>query len=120
MIKTPSRRRQWVRAALRVLDTAMELQRDDGAYGYIFSSREKKVIDFDGFAGCWFAAAMPLAWKLTGETRYRDSARRALDYYADFVRDLSAWASPMTPSKRVVSEANLPFFAAARATHKST
>ena len=36
----------WVRTALRVLDTAIELQREDGAFGYIFSSREKKVIDY--------------------------------------------------------------------------
>src|SRR2546430_1122350 len=36
-----SRKRQEV--ALRVLDTAVELQRDDGAFGYIFSSTERRV-----------------------------------------------------------------------------
>jgi hypothetical protein len=30
------------RRALNVLDTAVSLQRDDGAFGYIFSSTERK------------------------------------------------------------------------------
>src|SRR5262249_19007221 len=69
---------KWLDTALNVLNTAVKLQRDDGAFGYVFSSHEKKVVDWEGFGGCWFAAALPLAWKLTGDARYRSSAHRAL------------------------------------------
>jgi hypothetical protein len=110
----------WVSTALRVLDTAMQLQRDDGAFGYTFSSREKKVIDFDGFAGCWFAAALALAWKITGQTRYRTSADRALEYYATFVGNLACWGTPMDTCKSIDSEGNLAFIRAARLMHELT
>ena len=120
MLKTPQPRPEWIRTALRVLDTADSLQRDDGAFGYIFSGRERKVMDFDGFAGCWFAAALPLAWKLTGEAKYRAAADRALAYYAPFVRDLAAWGSPMDTFKSIDSEGNLAFIRAARLMHEMT
>lgn len=121
MLATPDAKEQWQRTALRVLDTAIDLQREsDGAFGYVFSSREKKVIDFDGFAGCWFAAALPLAWKLTGESRYKSAADRALAYYAPFVRDLAAWGSPMDTYKSIDSEGNLAFIRAARDLHEMT
>ena len=111
---------QWTKTALRVLETAIALQRDDGAFGYVFSSSEPKVIDFDGFAGCWFAAALPLAWKLTGDAKYRDAADRAMAFYAPFVRDLAAWGSPMDTFKSIDSEGNLAFIRAARHLHEST
>lgn len=110
----------WRLTALRVLDTAIDLQREDGAFGYIFSSAEKKVLDYDGFAGCWFAAALPLAWKLTGEQRYLDSARRSLAFYAPFVAGLTAWGTPMDTCKSIDSEGNLAFIRAARLMHEYT
>jgi hypothetical protein len=111
---------RWAQTALRVLDTAVDLQREDGAFGYIFSAREKKVIDWEGFAGCWFAAAAPLAWQITGDVRYRDAAARALDYYWPFVRALAAWGSPMDTFKSIDSEGNLALIRAARFMHEST
>jgi hypothetical protein len=112
--------RRWVDVALRVLDTAVELQRDDGAFGYIFSSSEKKVVDFDGFAGCWFAPALVHAWKLTSNTRYRDAAARALHYYRHFVTNLACWGTPMDTFKSVDSEGNLAFIRAAKLMHTHT
>jgi hypothetical protein len=113
-------RRAWVAAALRVLDTVVSLQRDDGAFGYVYSPAAPKVIDWDGFAGCWFAAALPLAWRLTEQPRYRDAAARALQYYARFVRDLACWGTPMDTCKSVDSEGNLAFIRAARLMHEFT
>jgi hypothetical protein len=110
--------KSWIAAALRVLDTVIELQRDDGAFGYIFSSRERKVIDFDGFAGCWFAAAAALASDITGLRRYRDAVARALEFYHSFVRDLACWGSPMDTFKSIDSEGNLAFIRAARLMHE--
>lgn len=113
-----SEKPDWTRVALRVLDRAVELQRDDGAFGYVFSGRDGSVVDHDGFAGCWFAAALPLAWQLTGAARYRFSAERALAYYHGFVRALSCWGSPMDTCKSIDSEGNLAFLRAARRMHE--
>jgi hypothetical protein len=117
---TPQAADLWRKTALRVLDTAVALQRDDGAFGYIFSSRERKVIDFDGFAGCWFAAALVRAWKVTNDRRYLESAERAMNFYASFVRDLTCWGSPMDTFKSIDSEGNLAFIRAARLLHEAT
>lgn len=110
----------YVKTALGVLDSAIALQRDDGAFGYVFSPVEKKVIDWDGFAGCWFAAALPIAFDLTGDRRYLDAAARALRYYHPFVRDCAAWGSPMDTYKSIDSEGNLAFLRAARLMHERT
>ena len=120
LLRVNSDRPNWTKTALRVLDTAMALQREDGAFGYIFSSRERKVMDFDGFAGCWFAAALPLAWRITGEEKYRAAADRALEFYAPFVRALAAWGTPMDTFKSIDSEGNLAFVRAARLMHEMT
>jgi hypothetical protein len=111
---------KWIDTALRVLDTAIELQRDDGAFGYVFSPREQKVIDWEGFAGCWFIPALVYAWKFADQSRYLESAKRAIECYAPFVRDLSAWGSPMDTYKSVDSEGNLAFIRAARLLHEFT
>jgi hypothetical protein len=113
-------RQHWRDIALKVLDTACALQRADGAFGYVFSSTARRVIDFDGFAGCWFAAALPYAWQTTGDDRYRAAADRALEFYAPFVRDLAAWGSPMDTYKSIDSEGNLAFIRAARLMHEMT
>jgi hypothetical protein len=120
MLRTPNRMDRWAQTALRILDTAIELQREDGAFGYIFSSRERRVIDYDGFAGCWFAAALPIAWQLSGNMRYREAADRALTYYSPFVRNLACWGTPMDTFKSVDSEGNLAFIRAARLMHELT
>lgn len=110
----------WLRTALRVLDTVIELQRDDGALGYVFSSRSRQVVDWDGFAGVWFVAAMPYAWKFTEQQTYLDAASRAMDYYRCFVRNLACWGAPMDTCKSVDSEGNLGFMRAARLLHEMT
>lgn len=117
---TPRAAERRTDTALRVLDTAVALQREDGAFGYVFSSRERKVIDFDGFAGCWFAAALVRAWKATDEDRYLASAERAMEFYAPFVRDLACWGSPMDTFKSIDSEGNLAFIRATRLLHEAT
>lgn len=111
---------QWLQTGMQVLDTVIELQREDGAYGYTFSQHEKKVLDWEGFAGCWFAAACALAYRQTDAPRYLDSARKALDYYASFVKDLNCWGAPMDTYKAVDEEGNLAFVRAARLLHEIT
>lgn len=111
---------RYVNAALGVLDTAIDLIGDDGAFGYVFSSKEKKVVDWDGFAGCWFAAALPLAFDLTGNPRYLFHATRAIERYHRPVRDLAAWGSPMDTYYSIDSEGNLAFLRAVRHMYERT
>ncbi len=113
-------RPDWVEAAGRVLETVMALQREDGAFGYLFSAEQREVVDWDGFAGCWFAAALPLAYELTGEPRYLESARRALRYYGRFVAELNCYGCPMDTYKSVDQEGILGFVQAARNLHAAT
>src|SRR5580765_5444583 len=40
MLQTPEPHTRWIRAALAVLNTAIDLQRHDGAFGYVFSHSE--------------------------------------------------------------------------------
>ncbi len=110
----------YVDTALRVLNTAIDLQRDDGAFGYIFSASEQKVVDWAGFAGCWFTAALPFAFDLTGDRRYLDAAERSIDFYHPLVRNLIAWGSPMDTYYSIDSEGNLAFIRAARLLHERT
>jgi hypothetical protein len=109
--------RQWQATALAILDTAMSLQRSDGAFGYLFSTEKREVVDWDGFAGCWFAAAMPIAYQLVGDSKYIESGQRALDYYANFVRNLNCWGTPMDTWRSVDQEGVLAFIQAATRMH---
>lgn len=49
---------KWMDAAQKVLHTVMDLQRADGAFGYTYSTQERKVLDWSGFAGC----GLPRRW----------------------------------------------------------
>jgi hypothetical protein len=111
---------RWIEYALRVLNTARGLQREDGAFGYIFSSGQRKVLDWDGFGGCWFATGMCEAWRVTQDEGYLRCAGGALRYYHSFVRDLACWGSPMDTYKSIDSEGNLAFIRAARLMHEAT
>ncbi len=107
----------WLATGLKVLDTVMSLQREDGAYGYLFSEKEKKVVSWDGFAGCWFVSAFVYAYKATGNEAYLHSAKSALDYYAGFVKDLNCWGTPMDTWNSIDEEGNLAFIKGARMLH---
>lgn len=114
------RKKEWLDTALKVLDTVIGLQREDGNYGYTYAYDRKAVLDWDGFAGCWFAAAMAYAYKLTGEVRYLRSAEMAMEFYGKFVRDLNCYGTPMDTWKSVDEEGNFAFIRAARLLHEFT
>lgn len=111
---------RWLVQVLRVLDTVVSLQRPDGAFGVTFSAAARGVLDWNGFAGCWFAAALPLAYRVSGEERYLRSAMRALDFYGADVRDLVCSGTPMDTRHSVDQEGNLAFVRASRLMHEIT
>ena len=99
----------WLETAEKVVGTACALQREDGAFGYTYATDRRAVTDWEGFAGCWFAAAAALLARLTGEAHWRAAALKALRYYGKFVRDLNCWGAPMDTWKAVDQEGNLAF-----------
>jgi hypothetical protein len=110
----------WLSVSCKVLDTLLELQRQDGSFGYTYSTSEKKVLDWDGFAGCWFLPCMVYAWQLTGEKKYLTSAVKAEHFYAGFVKALNCYGTPMDTWKAVDEEGNLAFVRGTRLLHQYT
>lgn len=124
LLKTVCRCREWkeewLDAALKVLETVMSLQKEDGNYGYTYRYDRREVADWDGFAGCWFAAAMPYAYEKTGDQRFLESAEKALGFYGKYVSELNCYGTPMDTWKSVDEEGNLAFIRAARLMHEIT
>lgn len=110
----------WIKIGVKVLDTVIGLQREDGAFGYTYSRYEKKVLDWDGFAGCWFTAACAYVYKLVRNKKYLDAADRSIRYYLYFVDNLNCWGTPMDTWKSVDEEGNLAFIKAAKLMHELT
>ena len=111
---------RWLENALRVLDTVISLQRLDGAFGYTFAENRKKVTDWDGFAGCWFAAASAYAYQLTEIQKYEQAAEKAADYYYMNVKKLMCSGTPMDTWKSVDEEGNLAFIRTCRILHENS
>lgn len=75
---------RWLDTCLKVFHTICTLQGEDGNYGYTYSAEEKKVLDWDGFAGCWFLPCMVYAYSLTRQEEYLESARKAAGFYRTY------------------------------------
>lgn len=111
---------EWAKAVLKVLENVVSLQRKDGNFGYAYSETEPRVDIWEGFAGCWFAAACAFAAKLTGDERFADSARRGIAYYHRFVKELNCYGTPMDTYMSVDQEGILAFIRACRVLHEVT
>ncbi len=111
---------QWMESARRTMDTVIELQREDGAFGYTYNVDRKAVADWNGFAGCWFVPCAAYLYHLTGEERYLAAADKGLSYYQQFVVSLSCNGTPMDTWKSPDEEGNLAFIRGARLLHEYT
>ncbi|MBQ7915684.1 MAG: hypothetical protein IJ315_02720 [Firmicutes bacterium] len=110
----------WIRRSKEVLDELIALQREDGAFGFGYSAEERKVIEWNGFAGCWFAPAAVYLWKLCGEEKYLESAKKALRYYHQYVAALNCYGTPMDTRQAVDEEGNLAFIRGSRLVYEYT
>jgi hypothetical protein len=118
--KTGENKEKWLESALTALDAIISIQRDDGCYGYTYSLNGPVILDSDGFAGCWFAAACALAYDITGKNEYLKSAESGMNYYYEFVKNLDCWGTPMDTWKSIDQEGNLAFIKASVILHKIT
>ncbi len=110
----------WLESARRVMDTVIELQRDDGAFAYTYRVDRKEAADWNGFAGCWFVPCAAYLYHLTGEKRYLAAADAGLSYYAGYVDTLACCGTPMDTWKSPDEEGNLAFIRGARLLHEYT
>jgi len=110
----------WLERCRKVLDTVIALQREDGAFGYTYSTEERKVFDWSGFAGCWFVPALVYLAELTGEAVYLEPAKKALEYYHGFVKGLNCYGAPMDTWKSIDQEGNLAFIRGSRLMYEQT
>lgn len=104
----------WHDPALRACDVIIGLQREDGHCGYAYHRDRPEVADWQGFAGCWWAAAFCHAFRLTGQPRYLDAARRAIEAYWPDVRNWNVRGTPMDTWKANDQEGVLAFIRSAR------
>lgn len=111
---------KWLTRCRQVLDTVVSLQREDGAFGYTYSATERRVLDWEGFAGCWFVPGLLYLAELTGEESYMEKARKAHAYYRDFVENLDCYGAPMDTWKAVDQEGNLSFLHGSRLLYEHT
>ena len=110
----------WLKTSCKVLDTVVALQAEDGNFGYTYSTERPEMLDAEGFAGVYFVAALALAYRLTGQGRYLDAARKGIAYYHSFVKELNCWGTPMDTWKSLDQEGNLGFMRAAFLLHQVT
>ncbi len=111
---------KWLARCRQVLDTVVSLQREDGAFGYTYCATERRVLDWEGFAGCWFVPGLLYLAELTGEETYVEKARKAHAYYRNFVENLDCYGAPMDTWKAVDQEGNLSFLHGSRLLYEHT
>ena len=110
----------WLDVCRKVCDTVISLQREDGAFGYTFSPERKAVLDWDGFAGCWFVPCLAYLWRFTGEKTYLEAAKQGIRFYRGAVRLLTPSGTPMDTWKSTDQEGNLAFIRGARLLYEET
>ncbi len=111
---------EWREIAVNIADNYAELQREDGNCGYAFSTEARQVTDWNGYAGCWIAAALAAAFEFTGDKHYLDAAVLAAGYYHKPVKALNACGSPMDTWKAPDQEGNLAFMKLVKILHEQT
>ena len=113
-------RTTWFDAARGVLDHVMEVQGEDGRYGYLYSEKDGSIVDGDGFSGCWYAPAFAALYRITDDERYRWSAARAMDFYRGDVCRFNCYGGPLDVCKSPDQEGILAWIEASRMLHELT
>lgn len=110
----------WLDAARAVLDHVAEEQGDDGRFGYTYCEETGKILDGDGFSGCWFVPAFANLYRITREKRYLDIASNAMVFYRRYVEEFNVWGGPHDIHKSPDEEGILAFIEGARFLHEYT
>ena len=110
----------WLNSAKKVLDHVADVQGQDGRFGYIYNEENGTILDGVGFAGCWFVPAFANLYKITGDYKYLDIAKKAMDFYRKDVQAFHVYGSPHDIWKSPDEEGVLAWIEAARILHEIT
>ena len=110
----------WLDTARQALDTIVELQMENGGFGYTYNTEQPEILDPEGFAGVWFVPALALAYRHTRDADYLRAAERGIRFYRQSVQALSCCGTPMDTWKSPEEEGNLGFIRGARLLHEIT
>lgn len=110
----------WLASARRVLEHVADVQGKDGSFGYTYDEENGRILDEDGFSGCWFTPAFATLFRITGERRFLDVAKKAMDFYRRDVADFHVYGGPHDIHKSPDEEGILAWIEAARILHEIT
>ncbi|MBQ7566608.1 MAG: hypothetical protein IJT18_05750 [Oscillospiraceae bacterium] len=71
---------EYLQTALDVCAFAMENQNENGSFAAAWDEDGKLLVK-DGTIGCFLVLPLLTAYRMTGESKYLDSAKRAFDFY---------------------------------------
>lgn len=110
----------WITKVRTVLNTVLQSQREDGAFGVFFDPANGNAVDYDGFQGCWFVPALTRLYKITNDEKYLEAAKKGLDHYYTWHLKGELYNTPMDTHRAVDEEGNLAFIIACRELHELT
>ncbi len=110
----------WLTSAKTVLDHVADVQGENFEFGYLYNEDDGSILDSDGFAGCWFVPGFVTLYRITGDTRYLNTAVHAMDFYREYVDAFCAYGSPHDTFKCPDEEGILAWIEAARLLHEVT
>jgi len=111
---------RWLNSAKKVLDHVAGVQDDDGRFGYIYNEKDGTILDPVGFAGCWFVPAFANLYKITGDDKYLNVARKAMDFYRKDVEAFHVYGCPHDIWKSPDEEGILAWIEASNVLHEIT
>lgn len=111
---------KWLESAIKVLDRIAKVGRKKGRFGFTLSTEDGSAQETDGFTGCWFTPAFANAYRITGEQKYLDVARQAMDAYRGDVEAFHVFGGPHDIWKSPDEEGILAWIDAARIMHEIT
>jgi len=115
-----AQRSLWKEAACAVLRHVQAYMIEDGSLPWSLSRKDGKPVDYDGFASCWFTAALARAAQLTESRPFLKAAIKSFSRYREDVHRIHCYGTPLDTSKAVDEEGILAYIKAAKVLHQVT
>ncbi|MFH0963712.1 MAG: hypothetical protein V2A58_06835 [Planctomycetota bacterium] len=114
------RRDAWLSAAESIVRASCRVQLPDGRFPLLVSTADASVLDPEGFAGCWLAAACALYARATDDADALHAASRACEAYVEDLSTLELLGAPHDISKAPDEEGVLALVKLLRILHETT
>jgi hypothetical protein len=101
-------RQIWLERCRSVVDQAIKHQESSGEFPASYSPEDGRPGEIVGFGGCWFLPASLAAYEQFGDVKYLEAAKKAEDFYFEWMATLEVWGTPIDAEGAVELEGNLP------------